>query len=121
MLRLSGRNYYLLLAIFWTVIIVCLSLINMNTVQAQVWSIPNEDKIVHFLFYFFFVWFWYKANTKTSLLKIVISAIVFGIIIEVFQGLFTANRQADLLDVLANTCGAVTAMLIFKYKQKRLS
>lgn len=120
MLRLSERNY-LLIAIGWTFVIIFLSLVNLNNVPAGKLPIPNKDKIVHFLFYFFFVWFWYKANIKITLFKLVLIAVVFGIIIEALQGLCTVNRQADLFDAIANTCGAVVAMLIFRYKQKRLS
>ena len=41
-----------------------------------------------------------------------ISAIVFGIIIEVLQGVLTKNRQADVYDVIANSAGALFALII---------
>ncbi len=122
MQRLLERKY-LFIAILWTFAITYLSLVSIDTASAgTLLPIPNKDKIVHFLFYFFFVYFWSKAFKKSDkIIYILIIAVIYGIIIEVFQGLFTVNRHADILDVLANTCGAVVAMLILKRKPASLS
>ena len=47
---------------------------------------------------------------KYSLLIVVI-AIVFGIIIEILQGVLTKTRQADFYDVVANSLGAIVGCL----------
>lgn len=78
--------------------------------------IPNKDKYVHFLFYFIFVSLWYlflnkkNPNPKNKIV-VLISAISFGILMEICQGLFTTTRTPDILDVLANSVGAIFGLL----------
>ncbi|MCO6175151.1 VanZ family protein [Flavobacterium sp. NRK F10] len=117
MQRLSERKFFFV-AILWTLAITYLSLVSIDTESAGSFlPIPNKDKVVHFLFYFFFVYFWSKTFKQSDkFFYIVIVAVIYGIIIEVLQGVCTVNRQADFFDVLANTCGAVLAMLILKPK-----
>lgn len=43
----------------------------------------------------------------------------FGVAIEILQDRLTANRQADLYDVLADMLGAAIASLIFYLQQRR--
>lgn len=47
---------------------------------------------------------------------IVVYAILYGIIIEVLQSVVTLNREADVLDAVANSIGACTAILFLKIK-----
>ncbi len=86
-------------------------------------NVPHIDKLVHFLFYFGLVVLGAKAFKEIfkSVLKpsknlgyIVIFAIVYGVIIELLQYGFTENRQGDVLDVLANSLGALLGMLVVK-------
>ena len=112
--HLSERNF-LFFAIVWTVFITVASLVSFNSVPKV--AIPGNDKLVHFLFYFFFVVFWSIALHKNFYSKkysfiIVVFAIVYGIIIEVLQGVLTSTRQADFYDVLANTAGAIVGSVI---------
>ena len=41
-------------------------------------------------------------------------AIVYGITMEVFQGVFTTTRTADIQDVFANSVGALSGWMISK-------
>lgn len=80
-------------------------------------KVPGNDKTVHFIFYFVFTLLWYLAlekKIKKKSLKFVIvgAAIIYGIIIEVLQGVLTQDRQADIYDALANTGGAFVALLV---------
>ena len=119
--HLSERNF-LLLAIIWTVLITVASLVSSSAIPKV--NLLWNDKIVHFLFYFFFVVFWSFALHKNFYLKkysfiIVVFAIVYGIIIEVLQELLTTTREPDLYDVFANALGAIIGYLGFycvKYK-----
>lgn len=87
-------------------------------------NIPHADKIVHFSFYFGLVFLMALAayteskhrNAKDSafLWGVALFAIVYGIIIEVLQWVFTTTRHGDVWDVLANTMGAIAAMLVVK-------
>ena len=119
--HLSERNF-LLLAIIWTVLITVASLVSSSAIPKV--NLLWNDKIVHFLFYFFFVVFWSFALHKNFYLKkysfiIVVFAIVYVIIIEVLQEVLTTTREPDLYDVFANALGAIIGYFGFycvKYK-----
>ncbi len=50
---------------------------------------------------------------KTGYLKVSILIIVFGMLIEVLQGVLTTYRELDWADGLANSIGVLTAYGIF--------
>ena len=84
-------------------------------------QIPHLDKYVHFCFYFAFVvtgslacreLLKIRFLKKSELVKVFLAAVVYGIIIETFQTTLTATRQADLLDVVANTSGAFFGIIV---------
>ena len=83
-------------------------------------NIQNVDKIIHAFFYFVFtsLWFLYfkkQINSFKNIKPLVISfvfSIFFGIIIEFIQEFYTATRQADAFDVVANAVGAILAVVI---------
>ena len=111
--HLSERNF-LFLAITWTVFVVVASLVSFNSVPKV--KVIGSDKLVHFLFYLIFVVLWSLAKKQTCFkikysLLIVVIAIVFGIIIEILQGVLTKTRQADFYDVVANSLGAIVGCL----------
>ncbi|UGS23323.1 VanZ family protein [Flavobacterium channae] len=111
--RLSEHKF-LLLAILWTVAITVASLVSMSSLPRV--KIVGNDKIIHFVFYFVFVILWGLANKKSYFKikndwSIVLFAIVYGIIIEVLQGVLTKTRQADIYDALANSSGAVVGFV----------
>lgn len=47
-------------------------------------------------------------------LLILLIAILYGIIMEIFQGLLTVDRTPDSYDVIANSSGALTGWIIAK-------
>jgi VanZ family protein len=105
-----------LLAIIWTVLITVASLVSFNSVPKV--NIPGNDKVVHFLFYLVFVVLWSFTNWQSYFkikfdLLIVVLAIIYGIIIEILQGVLTQTREADFYDVLANSSGAVFGFIGF--------
>ena len=111
--HLSERKF-LFLAITWTVFVVVASLVSFNQVPKV--KVIGSDKLVHFLFYLIFVVLWSLAKKQTCFkikysLLIVVIAIVFGIIIEILQGVLTKTRQADFYDVVANSLGAIVGCL----------
>lgn len=113
--HLSERNF-LLLAIIWTVLITVASLVSSSAIPKV--NLLWNDKIVHFLFYLVFVVLWSFANVKSYLkmkydLLIVVFAIFYGIIIEVFQSVLTKTREADLFDAFANSLGAIVGFVGF--------
>ena len=67
-----------------------------------------------------FLWLFYflikkpdNYDFKKGFVKISALIIVFGMLIEVLQGVFTSYREPDWADVLANTIGVVLALVIF--------
>jgi VanZ family protein len=80
------------------------------------------DKIVHALIYFILTvlwisWFYVKNyfRIEGKLIAILFfSALLYGIIIEIFQGLFTVSRSADFFDLIANTIGSLFGIFFFK-------
>ncbi len=112
--RLSERNLFVL-ALLWTIAITVASLISVGEMPKV--DLPGNDKTIHFLFYFVLTLLWYVAlerKYKNRLLKFLIvgASIIYGIIIEILQGVLTQNRQADVYDALANSAGAFLALLV---------
>ena len=117
--HLLERNF--ILALIWTLFIAVSSLISSDKISDV--QITINDKIIHFLFYFLFVLLWsFALNNSISKLKIdlaiLFSAVFYGIIMEVLQSIFTSTRQADLYDVIANSIGAVTGLVLFRLIRK---
>lgn len=48
---------------------------------------------------------------------VLVIAIIYGIIIEVFQDVFTLTRTADYLDVVANSIGAISGLVFLRVKK----
>lgn len=86
----------------------------------------NSDKLGHMVFHIgltslWYLYFKYKfENAKKALIRAFLFSFIFGILIEIAQGLFTTSRTADVLDVAANTTGAllvVAAVLLIEKKR----
>ncbi len=95
-----------------------LCLISMDTFRSvQSFDFIYKDKVVHTAFYFIFTIVWYlffkKQNiTRHLKLKTFAFAVIYGIFIEICQGVFTHERSADIIDVLANTLGSAIAIMV---------
>jgi VanZ family protein len=121
-----NQKTYFLLAVLWTSIVTVLSLVTISSDVGSAINIQYKDKYVHFTFYFVFVILWcqfvkgYKPINKTKL-TVLFSAIGYGILMEICQGLFTTTRTADILDVLANSFGAIVGLFVVStlYKNKK--
>lgn len=92
-------------------------------------DIPNLDKLVHFIFYFIAVilgmlFLYERAKKRMKLYRALVicvsGMIAYGIVIEVIQYNFTANRMGDIFDALSNSfgalCGAGVIKLFFSWK-----
>lgn len=109
----------LLLALIWTGIITVLSLVNVGGLGSGI-KIPYKDKIVHFVFYFLFYVMWcsfFKKKSAFSLIKfpVLFFAIGYGMLMELLQAIMGNHRSSDWLDVIANSLGAISAMLLISY------
>ncbi len=87
------------------------------------------DKLVHGLIYFILInlwaaFFYLKKNLHFNInwaSILFFSILLYGIIIEILQGLFTASRIADIFDVLANLIGSLLGILFFKSIKKYIN
>jgi len=80
-------------------------------------NIPDFDKIVHFIMYFFFMSVIVFENRniikyRSILLLIALIPLVYGALMEVFQTFFTNTRSASFSDFLCNTAGILFSVLL---------
>lgn len=120
------RNKFLLATVVWVAFITYACLAGASSIPKAAWlNIPNKDKIVHFIFYFVFTILLYKdykvktGSIKKAWLFAFATAVGYGIVIEICQGLFTAERSADVMDAVANTSGSVLAIFALWLREKR--
>lgn len=122
---MHNKNTYLWLALLWTCVVTVLSLVTIGNIGNSI-PIPNKDKYVHFTFYFVFVVVWFLFAKRTNMTKkikwiVLFSAIGYGILMEICQGIISTNRSPDIMDVFANSIGAITGLIFItiilkKYK-----
>lgn len=94
----------LILAIALTVVITYLSLI---TLKIPKLTFGYFDKVSHIIAYtaLSFSWFLSFRDKNKKFFSIAILIFIYGIVIEVIQKTATLNREADFIDVFANTTG----------------
>jgi VanZ family protein len=112
------KNAIFSLAIGWTILIAVLCLVKFNDLPS--FGVSGADKYVHFTFHFVFTilwgfYSWAKLNdiTISKIGRVVILSFCYGILIEIFQEIYTKTRHADIFDVLANATGALVALVFF--------
>jgi len=117
------KNRYFWLALLWTTLVIVLSLVSFSKFP-KVSLMPGfTDKITHFVFYFGFVFLWGNAfllktqNRKNVLLKVFLTAVLTGGLIEVLQETLTQNRTFDWLDILANSLGALIGIIALRIRR----
>ncbi|MHB1146852.1 MAG: VanZ family protein [Lutibacter sp.] len=118
-----GRNYFFYIAVLLTIAIAGGSLISLNNGLGI--GVQISDKILHAFGYSLLTISWLltfrpKTHHWKSILPIALAVFIYGIIIEILQGVFTNNRQADLYDVFANLAGITVATLFFVLVFKKI-
>ena len=111
------------IAISITIFIAILSLIKTDNILLG--SFSNSDKVYHAIAYFFLMLSWlYTFHKKEAFNKnvkyVILACFIYGIIIEVLQGVTTTYRTASYLDMLANGSGVVLAVLAFHLFEKKI-
>ena len=118
------KYLFTILFISWAVFITTLSLFSFEEGSMPSIDVPHMDKLVHFSFYFGFTVLGClsfreidRRNTplKKVIVKLILPAVIYGIIIEILQGVATIDRDPDLLDVLANSLGTLFGSFTVKY------
>ena len=112
------------IAIFFTISITIGSLVKSDFIVVK--SISVSDKTYHLIAYFLLMLSWLYVFCKKETLQrnvkyIILGCIIFGIIIEILQGVITSYRTASYLDIVANTIGVLLAVVIFHVFEKKIS
>ena len=114
-------------AILWTLFIATSCLLPASAFKDFTFdSLLQLDKLIHLILFFVFVILWALAinykNEITSNKKVLllISAIVYGIIIELIQSNTHYGRSYELGDVIANTIGSIVGVITIGFLIKKM-
>ena len=117
----------LFVAAFYTILLTVSSLVKLGKISVGGFS--PTDKLLHLGAYFGLLVLWKvyfmlknkpKSTYRNNLFKIAGLAVLFGMLIEVLQGVLTSYREPDWFDILANTAGILLAVVIFLIFEKSL-
>lgn len=110
-------------SILWALLTLALGIIPGSSLRkVGTIPIPHFDKVVHFILFFILtlllLYETAKRNghktlslkTKTAVAVLTIS---YGAFLEVIQHLLVAGRTGSMLDILANSLGVFSALLVF--------
>ena len=118
--HLSGPNSILFFGLVYTILISVALLSPTVSYLPKIDLIIPLDKLIHVSIYLILVFIWLLYFFKrqgfiilNSLVKVSIACFIYGILIEGSQYLFVTSRQADLLDILANSIGLILGASIF--------
>lgn len=121
---LVPKPLFTILFIGWLLCITILSLFSFSDFDATPnFNIPYLDKLVHFTFYLGFVFFGaFMVRERSSgdkalpltLIVLFVTAVIYGLGIEVLQYICTEDRMAETGDIAANTLGAAVGVWVIK-------
>jgi len=107
--------------VFYTIVVTVLSLVNLGNKLPKLNS-GFDDKIAHFLLYAIFCLMWFftfkSLDLKRSLFIALCLSILFGMAIELIQGLDFIGRTSDAYDFMANVMGAMSMATLIYTKNK---
>lgn len=121
-----------LLPIGWTIITIVLLCLPGSSIPGEgfVFNIPNLDKIVHVILFGGIVLFWgahyaFRPERPQGWQKLVILLAILstglGIVLEYVQFYFIPLRSFDIYDIVADTSGALAAMLLVLFLSPKRS
>lgn len=114
----------IVLATGWFLFISFLFFLPGSALPSNDWlSKINFDKFVHIGFFalLLFLWIWALAiKNKKALVILTFLAIIYGLVIEVCQDKFVANRSFDSGDILADFVGSIIGSWVGYKKNKPL-
>lgn len=122
---LKNRQYIKILLVLTTLIILLLTLLPASQMGRS--KVFDYDKIGHFTIFFgwtllYGLFMLTKKYTETRLILIFIAGCLFGISIEIFQGILPIDRHMDINDALVDILGSLMAIgIIFLIKRRYLT
>lgn len=113
------KKLILLAAIAWTIIMfIGCSLPGEDVPE----SISNRDKLTHIAIFAAFGFLWRLTGQSAG--KVLLTGILYGVLIEIWQAVMPINRSGDLADAVADTVGVCIGILlaipIGRYLEKRV-
>ena len=126
-MREEVLNFKFKVSLGWIVLMILITIqSSLSGFKLPPLGLRLEDKLVHFLIFGILAWLIIRGMSKETSAwiqkrKIIISliiAILFAISDEWHQSL-TLKRDADLFDLLADTLGIISFVLLFLRKQKQ--
>jgi VanZ family protein len=121
--------YYNRPGISWALLILILSSITPPSIQIpDLFDLLAPDKIAHFIFYAIFVILFTLGFSKmppgnrwsrNQFSIPLIGGVIYGGLIELYQGHVLTNRTADYVDFIANCIGSLIGWALMRYLSKR--
>ena len=114
------KRHSLILLIVWTLVILALSITPGNYLPKIRLELFSIDTFTHFSFYFglsiLSVFYSFKKNwiRHFALLIILAISVLYGGLIEIIQEELIPGRSFDKFDILSNSAGSVTGILVSK-------
>lgn len=104
----------------WLLIVLVLSTISKSNIAIEEdILLPHADKLAHFGMYFvlqiLLLWQFENRSTPKIQRRIFFAVCIYGIVIELTQQLFLADRFFEIFDIIANITGALVGKLFFQY------
>ena len=120
-LKLLDKINFRLLAIFYTLLIVILSLIPIPETIPR-FKLFEMDKLIHLILYLTFIMVWglYLFKSRFSLKLLLSISILFGLFLEFLQHILPFGRYFDWGDFIANSTGAIIGAIILLFLKKKL-
>lgn len=108
-----------ILSIYWILLTLLLVVpLSKNSVpQIGFWG--HLDKLVHF-FAFGILGFLFQMVFKKRFFIFFFILFLYGLLTEFLQTTMKMNRQADLLDILANVLGMVIGYILFNFFKSKI-
>ena len=112
--------------LFRSLIIVLLSIPGSAIPKVNI-GLQHVDKLVHFILFGIFpvLWSYYfiqkkgKTNWKQLIVLFCIISILLGISLEYVQHYFVVNRDFDVIDIIADTLGAIVFGILLIIIERR--
>ena len=116
------RKYISKIAFFYSLFLILLSLVPIPDLGWPIFKLFEIDKLVHFVMYFSLTILWCLAseNFYKSNFKLLLFAIFFGFVLEIFQHILPFGRYFDLGDLVANSLGVIFGIFILYCIKKKL-
>lgn len=117
-----GGVFYKFLFCVYTPLLIIITLLPAGIIQSESagwlskFGFKGLDKLVHLLLFFVFTWLFFYSGFSKKKYKIWLLPLLTGILIELTQELTGWGRTFDLLDIMANTVGIMTAYFLLVKK-----